>query len=172
MTNAARKHGAIFPIYQYFATENWCPGNFVFRVNTCYIKFGLICALLLISSMWKLTRDARTNSICCVNVYIHYIKSTDARTHINSLRPSDAYMHQETKSSLVQIMAFRLFGTKPLSEPTVTYCQLDPKEHISWNIIWLSDVFNQENAYENVVCKICGHAVCKKWGHLAPMNAF
>ena len=28
-------------------------------------------------------------------------------------------------------MACRLFGTKPLSEPMMTYCQLDPKEYIS-----------------------------------------
>ena len=34
-------------------------------------------------------------------------------------------------SALVQIMACRLDGAKPLSEPMLTYCQLDPKEHIS-----------------------------------------
>ena len=27
-------------------------------------------------------------------------------------------------------MAFRLFGTEPLSEPMLLYCQLDPKEHV------------------------------------------
>ena len=34
-------------------------------------------------------------------------------------------------SSLVQIMACRLIGAKPLSEPMLDYCQLDPCEHIS-----------------------------------------
>ena len=34
-------------------------------------------------------------------------------------------------SSLFQIMACSLFSTKPLPEPVVTYCQLDPQEHIS-----------------------------------------
>ena len=33
--------------------------------------------------------------------------------------------------SLVQIMACRLFGAKPLSEPMMLYSQLDRKEHIS-----------------------------------------
>ena len=32
---------------------------------------------------------------------------------------------------LLQIMACRLFGAKPLSEPMLSYCQLDPKEYIS-----------------------------------------
>ena len=28
-------------------------------------------------------------------------------------------------------MACRLFGTQPLFEPMMAYCQLDPKEHVS-----------------------------------------
>ena len=48
--------------------------------------------------------------------------------NINSLRPSDAYLHQETKTSLVQVMAWRLFGAKPLIEPMMTYYQSDPWE--------------------------------------------
>ena len=36
-----------------------------------------------------------------------------------------------TGSPLVQIMACRLDGAKPLSEPMLPYYQLDPKEHIS-----------------------------------------
>ena len=52
------------------------------------------------------------------------------KAHINSLRPSDAYMRQYNIPALLQIMACRLFGAKPLSEPMLPYCQLDPKEHI------------------------------------------
>ena len=40
-------------------------------------------------------------------------------------------MRRWTGSTLVQIMACRLNGAKPLSELVLTYCQLDPKEHIS-----------------------------------------
>ena len=45
--------------------------------------------------------------------------------------PSAAYMRQWSGSALVQIMACRLDGAKPLSEPMLMYCQLDPREHIS-----------------------------------------
>ena len=44
----------------------------------------------------------------------------------NSFPPSAAYMRQRIGSSLVQIMACHLFGTKPLSKPKLGYCQLDP----------------------------------------------
>ena len=48
---------------------------------------------------------------------------------INSSPPSAAYimyMRQRIGSALVQIMACRLFGAKPLSKPMLRYCQLDP----------------------------------------------
>ena len=41
----------------------------------------------------------------------------------NSLRLSDAYLLQSSMSSLVQMMVCCLFGTKPLSEPMLAYCQ-------------------------------------------------
>ena len=40
---------------------------------------------------------------------------------VNSLRPSDAFMHQQSRPSLVQIMACRLASSKPLSEPMLEY---------------------------------------------------
>ena len=48
-----------------------------------------------------------------------------------SLRPRDAYMRQQTKPPLVQIMAYHMFGAKPLCEPMLIYCQLDPWESTS-----------------------------------------
>ena len=41
------------------------------------------------------------------------------------------HMFQWIRSALVQIMACRLFGAKPLSKPMVGYCQLDPQEQTS-----------------------------------------
>ena len=41
------------------------------------------------------------------------------------ISPCAAYMPQWIRSALVQIMACRLFGTKPLSKPMLGYCQLD-----------------------------------------------
>ena len=40
-------------------------------------------------------------------------------------------MRQRVGSTLVQIMACRLFGTKSLSQPMLVYCQSDPWEQIS-----------------------------------------
>ena len=61
------------------------------------------------------------------SIYIEYIY---IYIYVNSLRPSDEYMSVNL-SSLVQIMVCRLIGAKPLSEPMLDYCQLDPCEHIS-----------------------------------------
>ena len=45
----------------------------------------------------------------------------------NSSPPSDAYMRQWAGSTLVQVMAYWLVGSKPLPEPTLPFSQLDPK---------------------------------------------
>ena len=46
---------------------------------------------------------------------------------LNSSPPSATYiMHQWTGSALVQEMACRHLGAKPLPEPMQIYCQMDP----------------------------------------------
>ena len=50
---------------------------------------------------------------------------------INSAPPRAANMPQWSGSELVQIMAWRLLGTKPLPEPMQTFCQLKPWEQTS-----------------------------------------
>ena len=44
----------------------------------------------------------------------------------NSSPPSAAYMRQLPRSELVQVMACRLFGAKPLSKPMLDHYQLHP----------------------------------------------
>ena len=56
-------------------------------------------------------------------------------------------------------MACRLFGTKPLPEPMLAYCQLDSWEHILVKLNLNSIIFIQENTIENVVCQNGGHFV-------------
>ena len=41
---------------------------------------------------------------------------------VNSSSPSATYMRQWIGSTLVQIMAFRFVGAKPISEPMLEYC--------------------------------------------------
>ena len=67
---------------------------------------------------------------------------------LNSSPPIAAYMYQWTGSSLVEIMACRLYGAKPLSEPMQQNCRVDPSKQIlvkfeskyktfhSWKCIW------------------------------------
>ena len=52
----------------------------------------------------------------------------------NSSSPGAAYMRRRTGSTLVQVMACRLFGAKPLPEPMMAYCQLDSLEQTSVTI--------------------------------------
>ena len=49
-----------------------------------------------------------------------------SRARFDSSPPSSAYTRQWIGSILVEIMACRLFGAKPLSKPMLGYCQLDP----------------------------------------------
>ena len=51
-------------------------------------------------------------------------------------------------------MAFRLVGVKPLSEPMLEYCKLDPWERNSIKFNQNSCIFIQGNAFENVVWKM------------------
>ena len=64
-------------------------------------------------------------------------------------------MRYWTRTSLVQVMACRLFGAKPLPEPMLTYYQLHPYwNKLQWNINRNSNNFIVENAYQNLVCKL------------------
>ena len=48
-------------------------------------------------------------------------------------------------------MACRLAGAKPLSEPMLGNCCLDPRNKLQWHLNRNSYIFIQENAFENVV---------------------
>ena len=61
---------------------------------------------------------------------------------------------QWSGSSLVQIMACRLFGAKPLSEPMLTYCQLYRWEQTSEIWIEMQHLFCQEIAFIIVACEV------------------
>ena len=65
--------------------------------------------------------------------------------------PSAAYSRQWTWSALVQVMACRLFGAKPLPEPMLAYCQLDSWEQKSWKLKRDLYIFIPWNALENAV---------------------
>ena len=55
---------------------------------------------------------------------------------------------------MVQVMTCRLYGSKPLPEPMLLYCQLDHWEQTSVKYKSKYKAFIQENAFENVVCEM------------------
>ena len=67
----------------------------------------------------------------------------------------NTYMRQWIGSVLVlvQILACHLFGTKPLSKPMLGYWQLEPQE-LQWQFDKNTQEFINENASENIVCKM------------------
>ena len=49
----------------------------------------------------------------------------------NFVMPSNVYIRQSTRPSLVHILACRLFGDNTLSESMLDYSYLDPAEQLS-----------------------------------------
>ena len=68
-------------------------------------------------------------------------------------------MRQWTGSLSVQVIAWRLFGAKPLPEPMLIYCQSDYWEQVSVKFEQNFIISIQENPFENVVCQNGGHFV-------------
>ena len=70
---------------------------------------------------------------------MHYQGSTKSVNNhvdkpINSSCPGAAYMRQWGRTALAQVMACRLLDTKPLPEPMLIYCQLEPSGQLSMKI--------------------------------------
>ena len=86
---------------------------------------------------------------------------------LDSSPPSAAYMHQWIESGLVQIMARRLFGVKPLSKPMLGYCQLDPS-HFSEILVKNRTFFIQENVFESLVCETATILFRGRWVNSIP----
>ena len=70
---------------------------------------------------------------------------------INSLRLSDAYMCHQPTPSLIQMIACRLFGARPLSKPMLYYCQLDHWGQSSVEKYSKFKLVSQDDAFEKVV---------------------
>ena len=89
---------------------------------------------------WELLKSAEQDSTCYIHGSGEHGKQNCLQDRANFHRcrpwktvrifssspPSAAYMCQWTMSALDQIMAFRLFGAKPLSKPMLVCCRLDP----------------------------------------------
>ena len=116
--------------------------------------------------MYIYTTDAYsyTDTHICDNImqflypYIHvYVSGYNLHTDYTPpnpylISPSAAYMRQWTGSSLVQLMACRLIGAKPLPEPVLAYCHLDSWKHIS--VKFESEVYHFHSRKHNWKCRL------------------
>ena len=82
---------------------------------------------------------------------------------LNSSSPSSTYMRQWTGAALVQVMACRLFGTKPLPEPMLTYCQLDPWEQNSLKFELKYETVHSQKCIWNCHLHNGGHFAQGRW---------
>ena len=120
------------------SADSWCSNyiwvikNFIANSGASYIRSLTVYVenmLLLLSSMktynwyrYYQIRDSKEEH-SLDSFMRHQVISCHA---INSSPPSAAYRHQLIRSTLVQIISCHLFGTKPLSKPTLNYSQLEP----------------------------------------------
>ena len=72
--------------------------------------------------------------------------------HSNSLKLRYTHICLQTRPSLVQIMAYRMFSIKLLSEPIFVNWTLG--NIFQWNLNQNRTIFLQESAFENVVIKV------------------
>ena len=89
---------------------------------------------------------------------------------VNLSHPSAAYMCQWTGPTLVQIMACRLFGAKPLSEPTQTLIlNRTLRKKLQPNLNQNTKLFIHEDAFENI-CKRVAILSRERWWFKSQMT--
>ena len=93
-----------------------CPSNWVSNAVFSYLRNNR-CLVRLTKSWAPGVCDHTTVPILYCSLQL--------------IHPSAAYMRQWTGSSLIQVMACRLFARKPLPEPMLIYCQLVSWEQVS-----------------------------------------
>ena len=113
--------------YQYkvifFTDNNPTPLAMLRRSSQSPQSKGLEGAVMRLSWIWQWTVIIASQ----IPKALGLTSFKNCLCNLGSLSPpSAAYMRQWIGSALVQIMACRLFGAKPLSKPRLDYIQLDP----------------------------------------------
>ena len=120
-------------------TDIWTNAEFSVWECTlyCYIWASHGAAVVLLSigfaiNWWQnqVTRQPQFRHL--THIFKHFDITPDDLKPCSVWRisPSCLIYSSVNRANIVQIMACRLFGTKPLSKPIQGYCQLDPKEQI------------------------------------------
>ena len=113
-------------------------------------------------SFWNFAPRMTMILLCSAKYWMVQVHST-TECMLNSSPPSDACIRQWIGSALVQIMACRLFGTKPLSKPMQSYCQLDLRNKLKWNFNQNTKLFIHKNVSENIVCEMAAILSRRRW---------
>ena len=114
--------------------------------RTAEILFNSTKTLIFTTS--KITLVDKLQHVIYAIAFLYHQANKMAK--FNSLRPCSTLPHQWIGLSLVQVKACHLFGTKPLPEPTLTYCQLGHQEKNSkkFEIKYKKIIF--QNSFINV----------------------
>ena len=98
------------------------------NLSIYFLGNGSLCSKYYLNQCWWIINSMSLNFVSTKCIWKYCQQNV---RHFNSSTPGAAYMHQWNGSALVQIMARRLFGAKPLSKPMLGHCQLDGLEQNS-----------------------------------------
>ena len=82
--------------------------------------------------------------------------------HLTHLLPSAAHLFRWTGTTLLHMMACRQVGAKPIPEPLLKYCYLDPQEQTSEKLRSKYGLYINRNAFDNV-CEIPAIFSWERW---------
>ena len=168
----------------------WChgnvlrPGDATYRViNLCQYWLGgpdgtrllfdrvlMYCQLVpLVQIFWKilftmpacLFQIMHFNNIFCKWSAILFLLQC-----VNSLRPSDAYMRQQTNHHWFRLWLVALLAPSHYLNQCWNIVNWTIGNKSQWNLKWNSYIFTEENAFENVVWKmvaILSRPQCVNW---------
>ena len=108
------RHGTRSTLAQVMACCLMAPSHYL---NQCWLIIGEVpwhSSQGIILRRWEDTKNKIEN--CSFKM----ASRSPRGQWVNSLRPSDAYVHQYARPSLVQMVACHLFSNKPLPEPMMT----------------------------------------------------
>ena len=123
LVNIVSRDG-LLPIYQAITWANYTYKQASKSISSLGTNFNEILTTLVQNLLQNLSFKKM------------HLKVSSAKWQLTSSPPSDVDMRQWIGSSLVQVMACRLFDAKSLPEPMLPYCQLDSSEQISVKFEW------------------------------------
>ena len=96
------------------------------QVTILHMARQLSCRDMCITVTWlDCWNEGKSKKISVVSSRSDGVRGPLASEVVNLLKPSDEYMHQQTKPWLVEMMACCLVSTKPLYKPQLAYHQLE-----------------------------------------------